>query len=270
MRQVLLVIVWRVSPSPTPPFSHSPVLSPRGRTERPLGRIGERCRGVPDVRSGAERAMVRGVACRFERRGGRRVWCRRVLWADRFREGTEAVPYRRSLVAAVVALAGWSLLGVPCPAEDFASYAQYGPVGPPPAPAPSPAPALSPPATPPFVPPPPPYWKWRKWPINPFYYFNYTLKHASVDSEHGRVWKYVDGQHHGFPYTCSPYLPRAAGASYNFGRWMPTRSYYYAYQPGMPEQPYGYSPEPYYFPPTEPVPPIPANRVFPKGSFTPF
>ena len=43
--------------------------------------------------------------------------------------------------------------------------------------------------------------------------------------------------------------PRAAGATYNFGRWVPTRSFYYPYVPGSQANlPYGFSPEPYYFP----------------------
>ena len=79
--------------------------------------------------------------------------------------------------------------------------------------------------------------------------FKDLAHHGAVGVHHGRAWRYVSGQHHGFPFTHSHYLPRAAGATYNFGRWVPTRSFYYPYVPGSQATlPYGFSPEPYYFP----------------------
>ena len=79
--------------------------------------------------------------------------------------------------------------------------------------------------------------------------FRDRTHHGAVGIHHGRAWRYVSGELHGFPFTHSDYMPRAAGASYNFGRWVPTRSFYYPYVPGaQAEIPYGFSPEPYYFP----------------------
>ena len=79
--------------------------------------------------------------------------------------------------------------------------------------------------------------------------FRDPAHHGAVGVHHGRAWRYVSGELHGFPFTHSDYQPRAAGASYNFGRWVPTRSFYYPYVPGaQAEIPYGFSPEPYYFP----------------------
>jgi hypothetical protein len=84
---------------------------------------------------------------------------------------------------------------------------------------------------------------------NPFYYMYHSLQHGVVvRRHHGRFWQYVDGEHHGWPYGCSSYEPRAAGASYTFPQWVPRRSYYYAYG-GDPNAQYGFSPEPYYHTP---------------------
>lgn len=90
-----------------------------------------------------------------------------------------------------------------------------------------------------------------------------SVQEGRIGTHHGRAWIYVDGYRHGFPYGKSPYLPRAAGASFNFGQWVPRRSFYYPYVPGQPEDsPYGFSPEPYYG--QSDLPP-----VIPPGSCSP-
>lgn len=114
-------------------------------------------------------------------------------------------------------------------------------------------------AKPPF-PPPPPIAEETALPLlgppkcclgwlNPFAYIKYTVNHGARERHHGRNWFYIEEQLHGFPYGCSPYEGRAAGASYTFGQWGPRRSFYYAYQPGgYSDLPYGFSAEPYYNP----------------------
>lgn len=88
---------------------------------------------------------------------------------------------------------------------------------------------------------------WQR--LNPFYYMFHTTNYCAPGRHHGRFWKYSDGELHGYPYGCSPYQPKAAGASHTFPSWVPRRSFYYAYQPGgQGALPYGYSPEPYYAP----------------------
>lgn len=100
------------------------------------------------------------------------------------------------------------------------------------------------------IPPMPPEIRTHPKPRHLLYYYHHTPMHGAIGFHHGQAWRYVDGEHHGYlnGWGHGPYLPRADGASYTFGRWVPRRSFYHAYQPGNPDLPYGFSPEPYYTP----------------------
>lgn len=87
---------------------------------------------------------------------------------------------------------------------------------------------------------------WDKW--NLFFYMRHGQHQSVKGRHHEKCWTYRDGMHHGWPYGFSTYEPRAVGATYTIPEWTPRRSYYYAYQPGFTDLPYGYSPEPYYGP----------------------
>lgn len=87
---------------------------------------------------------------------------------------------------------------------------------------------------------------WDKW--NVFFYLRHGRHQSVKGRHHEKCWTYRDGAYHGWPYGCSTYEPRAIGATYSHPEWTPRRSYYYAYQPGFIDLPYGFSPEPYYGP----------------------